>query len=376
MDVIGVYQTTTGEYVDTLPASAWSWRRSVSGAGSLSVTIPLTEQSAGMNLRGALAPWRTTLAVRDLDTGRVVAAGVVYGRQWDADTGTLKVDCADLWDLLKLRLVIDPSLDNFGTAAVEEVNGEAVGLWTKRMRGSLGDIARDLVAMTVKVGPLPVVLPPRTGGGHERTYEGADFASIASRLSELTQVIGGPEIIFNPRINASSGRLEWAMMIGGPELVTATHRWDARRRVVPLIELSVEEDASDMVGDSWARGGTQEDRVLISHHHDRWLERNGWPLLQAADTSHSTVSDLRVLAQWARTPTKLRSESVEVIQLKARRSGESGMDLADALTPGDHIMLRHDDPYLGSGVMALKVLELGGDEGEWVSVSCREIVEV
>lgn len=376
MDVIGVYQTTTGEHIDILPASSWSWRRTVSAAGSVAVDIPLTQESVAMNLRGLLAPWRTTLAIRDNATGRVVAAGVVYARQWEADTGMLKVSCADLWDLFKLRLVIDPSLDSFGAAAVEEKEGAIPGAWTRRMSGSLGDIARQLVEMTIKAGPLPIILPAHQGGQHERTYEGGDMATIASRLSELTQVIDGPEIAFAPSINPISDRLEWQMMIGTPELVTASHRWDARRRAIPLIDISVEEDASDMVGDSWARGGSQNDRVLIAHHHDRWLEQAGWPLLQAADTSHSTISDLTTLAAWARTPTRLRSESVEVIQLKARRQDEAGYALADALTPGDHILLRHDDPYLGAGLMRLKVLELSGDEGEWVGVSCREIVEV
>ncbi|ETJ04408.1 MAG: hypothetical protein Q605_AUC00686G0001, partial [Actinomyces urogenitalis DORA_12] len=79
---------------------------------------------------------------------------------------------------------------------------------------------------------------------HERTYLGADFATVASRLSELTQVIDGPEIIFDPRLAGEGTSLSWHMLTGTPELVSATHSWDARRRAVPLIDLSVEEDAS------------------------------------------------------------------------------------------------------------------------------------
>ena len=72
----------------------------------------------------------------------------------------------------------------------------------------------------------------------------------------------------------------------------------------------------------------------------------------------------------------LRSRSIEVVRLRARRTDEAGYALADALTPGDHVHLRHEDPYLGSGLMRLKALEVSGDEGEWVTVSCREVVEV
>lgn len=374
MDVIGVYETVTGARVDTVPASSWSWRRQVSGAGALSVSVPMSLDTQGMGLRQLLAPWRTTLAVVDTSSRRVVAAGVVYARRWDADSGVLDVSCADLWDALTMRLALSPSLDGFTDGALESAGGRLPGAWTMTLSGSLADIARGLVAQTLRSGPLPVVLPAVTGGTHERTYLGADFATVASRLSELTQVIDGPEIIFDPRLAGEGTSLSWHMLTGTPELVSATHSWDARRRAVPLIDLSVEEDASDMVGDSWARGGSREDQTLIAHHHDRWLEEQGWPLLQAADTSHSTVSDLATLRSWARTPTVMRARSTEVVSLKVRRVDEAGYPLGDAVLPGDHVRLRHDDPYLGSGTIGLKVLETSGGEGEWVTCSCREAI--
>jgi len=190
MDVIGVYETVTGARVDTVPASSWSWRRQVSGAGALSVSVPMSLDTQGMGLRQLLAPWRTTLAVVDTSSRRVVAAGVVYARRWDADSGVLDVSCADLWDALTMRLALSPSLDGFTDGALESAGGRLPGAWTMTLSGSLADIARGLVAQTLRSGPLPVVLPAVTGGTHERTYLGADFATVASRLSELTQVIG------------------------------------------------------------------------------------------------------------------------------------------------------------------------------------------
>ncbi|WP_172121396.1 hypothetical protein [Actinomyces faecalis] len=374
MDLVTVHDTVTGARLEALPASGWSWRRQVSGAGALEVTVPWSRGLAGRSLREELAPWRTTLAVTDTASRRVVAAGVVYARRWDADTQTLKVSCEDLWALLKRRLVLSPALDSYSGGQVAGRDGTYPPPWTVHMSGTLPSIARDLVGLALSAGTLPVVLPQKQAGGSVRTYLGPDLATVADRLEDLTGVIDGPEIVFDPRLADGGTSLSWHMLTGSPELVSGEHSWDARRRAVPLIDLSVEEDASDMVGDSWARGGSQDDQTLIAHHHDRWLEGRGWPLLQAADTSHSTVSDLTTLAGWARTPTVVRARSTEVVSLRARRTDESGYALGDAVLPGDHVRLRHDDPYLGSGTIVLKVLETSGDEGEWVTCSCREVV--
>ena len=129
-----------------------------------------------------------------------------------------------------------------------------------------------------------------------------------------------------------------------------------------------------MISDSWARGGSQDDATLIAHHHDRWLEEAGWPLLQGADTSHSTVSEIKTLSDYARSATIMRSRSTEVVSIQMRRLDEAGYQLGDKVVPGDHISLRVDSPYLGSKVLRLKVLELTGDASEWITVSCREII--
>lgn len=375
MDLINTYDTVTGNRISSLPGASWSWKRTVSGAGSLSVTVPYTTEVADRDLRTELAPWRTTVAVVDSETRRVIAAGMVYQRKWDADTYTLDLSCADMWDLLKLRLVLPTSLKNYAGGTVVGSDGGYLAPWSQYFNGSLADIARALVAATVAVGPLPIVLPPTTGGANERTYQVPDLATVESRLADLTGVIDGPEILFQPRLVEGGTGLRWHMLTGNPELMVASHSWDMRRRAIPLVSVTIDEDASDMVGDAWARGGSQSDETIIGHVHDTWLEGAGWPLLQAADTSHSTVSEVGTLAAYAQAAVALRSKSTEVVQLKARRTDEAGYPLADAVTPGDHLTLRHDDPYIGNGTIALKVLEVSGDESEWVTLSCREIIE-
>ncbi|WP_315502927.1 hypothetical protein [Actinomyces radicidentis] len=375
MDLINTYDTVTGRRISSVPASEWSWRRRVSGAGSLTIKVPLTQEVADRDLRTELAPWRTTLAVVDSDTRRVIAAGIIYARKWDADSTTLELTCADMWDALKLRLVIDPALGGYSGGVVTGSDGAYPAPWSTTLDGALADIAAQLVRSTITAGPLPIVLPPTVGGQNTRTYQGPDLATVSQRLSELTDVIDGPEIAFVPRIADGATALSWHMLMGTPELVFGEHHWDTRRRAVPLVSLSIDEDASDMVGDAWGRGGSQDDRTVIAHYHDRWLEDAGWPLLQAADTSHTSLSDLSTLTAYTRATTVLRSRSTEVVQVKARRTDEAGYALADAVSAGDHLTLRHDDPYLGNGWIHLKVLEAAGDSGEWVTLSCRELID-
>lgn len=375
MDLIHTYDTVTGARISSLPASAWTWKRKTSGAGSLSLTIPYTQELIGRDLRTELAPWRTTIAVVDSETRRVIAAGMVYQRRWDADTYKLDVSCADMWDLLKLRLVLPTALRDYRGGTLVGSDGTYPAPWSQTLTGSLADIARSLVAATLDVGPLPIVLPPLEGGAHVRTYQVPDLATVESRLSNLNSVIGGPEILFQPRLVEGGTGLRWHMLTGNPELTVASHTWDIRRRAIPLVSVTIDEDASDMVGDAWTRGGSQSDETVIGHVHDTWLEAAGWPLLQAADTSHSTASDLGTLREYARAAVVMRSRSTEVVQLKARRTDEAGYPLADAVTPGDHLTLRHDDPYIGNTTIALKVLETSGDATEWFTLSCREIIQ-
>ena len=169
--------------------------------------------------------------------------------------------------------------------------------------------------------------------------------------------------------------MEWHMLIGDPELMLAEHTWDARNRRHPMVKLSVEEDASDMVSDAWERGGNQEDLTVLGRYHDPWLEEAGWPLLQSAGTSHSSASELSTLTAYAKAATVQRSHSTEVVSLAVRRIDEGGYLLGDTVTPGDHVLLRMADPYMGNNLLGLKVLETSGDKGDWITCACRELID-
>lgn len=375
MDVIVSFDTVTGKRLGRLPASSWQWTDEVNRGGSLSVTIGYSEQWKSMDIRNLVAPWRCSLAV--ISGGLPRFAGPVYKPSWDADRQTLTVVCGSVWDLLKKRLVVPASKRGFTGGAVpgDPDTGFPADWRLQYHSQTLGSIAGRLVENALTFGGLPLVVPGVEWGYHERNYLGPDLAAVEQRIHELTEVIDGPEVRFAPRLKERGRFLEWVMEWGSPELVPGEHRVDMRLPSQPVIGLTVNGDSAGMVTDAWASGGQQEDEALIAHTEDHFLTGLGWPSLQGADASHSTVSSVETLAAYTRGMVASRGQESDSVSFRMRRTDEVGRAFGDAVQAGDHVHLRTADPYMGDGVHALKVLQVGGDEGDWVTVGARPIID-
>jgi len=87
-----------------------------------------------------------------------------------------------------------------------------------------------------------------------------------------------------------------------------------------------------------------------------------------ADRAHNLrASEIRALFSVVSRP--------EVVSLAVRRIDEGGYLLGDTVTPGDHVLLRMADPYMGNNLLGLKVLETSGDKGDWITCACRELID-
>lgn len=374
-DEVVSFDVVTGRRLGRLPAESWAWTKEVNGSGSLKVVLPASDLWESLNLWELTEPKRTALAV--VSGGEVIHAGPVFQPEWDSDAGKLTVLAGGCWDLLADRLVVPYGLRNYagGTVLGSAESGYPAAWKLEFKNQSLGSIARGLIAESQRIAPLPIALPAVEAGLNERTYNGPDLAPLAQRIKELTEVLNGPEILFEPRLREGGRRLEWVMTWGSPELVTGEHMWDMRLPSHPITGLKVNGDSAGMVTDAWARGGSQDDQTLIAHSKDTFLTDRGWPMIQSADTSHSTVSQLATLTSYTRGMTASRSRLSYTVSFRARRLDELGRDFADAVTVGDHIHLRVADPYLGNDRLALKVLGMSGDAGEWVTFSARPVID-
>ena len=60
-------------------------------------------------------------------------------------------------------------------------------------------------------------MPAPIAGGNTRTYYGYEFATAGQRLSEITQVQNGPDVLFVPYFSAPNV-IRHKMLIGNPTL--------------------------------------------------------------------------------------------------------------------------------------------------------------
>ena len=122
----------------------------------MSVTIPLSDDIASLDLDTILVEQQTALALLDGDT--VIHAGpILESPSWDAENRTLSVSCGGGWSLFEWRLVLDSLLESReidGELLIDEDNPGAE--WTVAYQGTAGDIARSLIQLAQRWGDLPV----------------------------------------------------------------------------------------------------------------------------------------------------------------------------------------------------------------------------
>lgn len=319
-----VGELRTGRRLVALPYSGGSWSIAAGSAGDITVKLPLQAaeyqrltpvltgglwpgpdvwpsettfpqsvvtrwvpgSSPRKDIKGATEPTRTFLAI--LADDRVIEAGPIWSRT-ETDDGALEIKALGLRSLWDHRLVLNPltNMQSPGAVAASVLSYSGV---------SLGTVAKRLVqeAQAHTGGTLPVVLPADEAGTAERTYPGYELASVGQRLSELSEVEGGPEIDFVPRLTGDRTGIEWVMRVGTtaqPQLVQAGLDWMVDTSVVrgSLGGLSVTEDASNVANRAFAKGSGTDTATLISRAAvDSTQLDAGYPLLESAG-SYSSV---------------------------------------------------------------------------------------
>lgn len=352
----------TGDHLTRLDASSLRWSDSISEQGSLDAEVPLDQPR---DLARCLRCYGTVLAA--VEDGSVLHAGYVTKATVDRSKRSVSVSCGGGWTILEKRLVLDRDLMRTwrdGSVLIDEDNPP--GSWVLNLRGTYRDIARGLVAETMAWGGLPMTLPAVQGGtAHERTYNSWDMATVADRLGDLADLEDGPEIRFDPSLDGD-WRLSFALNVGEPEIVDRSHAWNASLPGQGVALGASDLDGSLIAGQSFGVGGKDEDVVLVAMARGTALTDAGWPLLQVANTGHSTVSQLPTLQRYVRADVAAGDAPQETVALTVPRStGCRVGDHADVRVPPD--AMRPD------GLMRLKVVDVSGDaSSDRLELQCRE----
>lgn len=358
--VARAFDLLTGAPIMRVPASNMTWSQAVNDPGSADVTVAPNEGVAHRGLRDRLRPWKTAIALMRGD--RVIHAGPLVARNVSRSTGDVHLNVGGGWTILDKRLVLNYALKSMwknGEVLLDEEN--PAPHWQLTLTGSLVDVARGLIAETMKWGELPIDLPPAEGGVNSRRYDCWDFAKVSERIKQLCEVQGGPEIRFDPRVTAT-GNLRW-LLRGADELTDNDWHWNTSLPGVRAMMEDIDEDGDAMASMCFALGGRKDDVVLTALAQTPKLTAAGWPLLQVADTSHSTVSELATLLGHAGETVARGSITQESFKLR--------IGVEYAVAPGDHANVIIEDPYFGRARLPLKILAVSGDSGDWMSVEAR-----
>ena len=223
---------------------------------------------------GTLAPW--------------LLGPIVQPPKEQHDTATLT--CRGLGALLEKRVVLAAEYADMTTLARSSV--ALVGM-------SLGTIAQEVVkrACAKSGGLLPIVFrsPRETGSRlNQRTYEGWNLANNGAfkRITEITKVRNGPDIVFRPEWVDEGRSVAWGMWHGTVAQPTIGQDWtmdiDTTAPTAPVAAATVTRDAAPLNSRVYWTGAGEGAGTLVRMVEDVKRRYFGMPLLeQVGATSDS-----------------------------------------------------------------------------------------
>lgn len=354
--IVRAFASLDGAPLFRIPYTNVSWSEAINEAGSATVTVEMTRDAQRLSLRTTTRPWKVDLAI--MRGSRILHAGPVTRRSWDGSAISYTVG-GGLTHLSK-RLVLNHSLDASwvdGEVLIDDDNPNLQ--WLLTISGSYPDIARGLVAETLKWGTLPIDLPEISTGLNTRTYETWNNLLVSDKLTDLTELDNGIELQLQPRL--VTGHLRY-LLRAAAEIRDNVWEWNTQVPGQRVMVTGIDEDGSDMTTQVYGQGGKTDDLVLMARHTDTTLTDAGWPLMQTADTSHQTVSELSTLQSWLKEDT-VRGGLQESFSIKAGIEYEVNI--------GDWADVRITDPYIGSDVYPFKIVGLSASTDEFQTLSAR-----
>lgn len=276
--------TATGEVGAPIDAVSASWSIDLNKIESLSITVPkpqLVKQRKvwrTIGAGGALLTYTDTTGVE-----RPIVAGPVV--DWGAETKhTLELEVEGIRSIFTKRVV--------------EHDMNLTGL-------SYGAIAWRLVleGMDKPGGDLPIYhASPDEAHTRQRTYERWNLANnvIDKRLTELSNVIAGPDIMFRPEyVDSSKRRIRWGLYHGTvlnpfiqtkrtPDFDTTTARGD-------VAEVSVSSTGLDFAQRVWVTGAGEGEGVARDYAENLSTLNDGVPFMEtvASDADQDKTEVLR-----------------------------------------------------------------------------------
>lgn len=318
-----VASTVTGEIVADVPfVGTPRWQYGLNLSGGLTPTVPLGALSK-QDFDDLTTPWRWSWGLAY--GSHILQCGPVVTDQYTDQEGlpTADVGCTGLWGVFARRILLNPAWTEGQNVAdpLADVTYTNLTLRTIAKRMIQGDLTRAGHG-------LPIVLPDDDPAGtSERTYPGYDLATIGERLTQLTQVIDGPEIEFRPEFTSSAQRaVQWRMRIGNPRVgqLGYPHAWDYGNA---LSHVDYDRDGSQQTMAHVERGNGMERGLLTGYQDDKTLVGVGgysWPELETVGSTSSSVTEQATLQAKADGQVATYARPIVTWSATVRMDGTNG----------------------------------------------------
>lgn len=297
-------RTTTGEVGSRIDAQSCSWSIELNKIESLTATVSKSKLRKIDRLWWS--PWSGGLLLTFTDYSGVehpLIAGPI------TSYGTEKSDTLDL--------------QASGIRKILEKRTIAQNLSFKNL--SLGTIAWKIVehVNTVKPGgSLPIVHgTPEEVAPHECNYEGWNLSNnvVDKRLTELSEVINGPDIMFRPVwANEHKTRIRWEMVHGTevyPFIPQArTPDFDTTATASQIGDVSITSAGDFLVSRVWATGSGEGEGILRQRAETLDAINSGSPFLESV-TSVSDADNDALLLDKARGELASKQEMIDQLTL-------------------------------------------------------------
>lgn len=308
-----VYDFVTGDPLGILPIKAGAdWSTALNRSDSLSCAVDLRDpENRKLGLKPLTEPGRTILAATiegpSGSVERVLAAGLIDGRGWDEDEMTMPLEATGIWDGYFGKTNIMPKSGVTGTLVLDVPKKEGSKKINPAFDTSyddddldLGSIGRQLIAMRLAYtgAPQTIDLPPLVAGTATRSYEWADFKTVAEALDELVDVLDGPDFYFEPVIE--NDKLRFKLRHGtkaAPRLGSSVGSWPLGEES-PISGFTLDDDGTGIASDAWLSADRAEGFTLYARSRNDTIAL-GYPPADAVDTSRSTVRRQSTLDNYA-----------------------------------------------------------------------------
>lgn len=368
---------TTGDRLQTIPASEVRWEKRIVTPEDISVTVTLAPRAhQKLDMRNSTTEVKSALIVTDGD--RVLGAGPIWNRGYWDSTGRFTADGAGLRSLLDHAHILP---DSVTTLPLLVQSGDDEGepnpaVATTFVGKTWPEIVRGLLEQRAARpgGQLPLVFGTDGTGAHDKTYQASAFKTIGDALEDLTKLADGPEIDFTPRI--VNNKLEWVVRVGDDAKLQISsmteHEFDFTPAKRSVRGLEVSSTSGGLASEVWGSGGRQAATALFSRAASSRLLDAGFPRMEVVTADHSTVVDQATLDRYTQGELTRSSAPMELWSWEFH--SDQRPRLAD-VSVGDYCTVNiAGNRYLPDGKYLRRIVALSGSsKTRWVRVVTDEV---